>query len=451
VERFLGVATASLPQTVACPACQAAACEVYQTPRGGRELCHCRACEFQGDVLAFFTKKWGVSPGEAKARLQSETARPLPIEQFWAEASAAAVHVRAADLALRRFRVRRMPEADGWATHLHRLFGVANKRAARAAFRRPLEGPCDAVVVPWWLTPAKIVGLTILTPDSRDDVGPAKADGGLAYLSAAKDEIIAARDFDLVTALHLRNGHQSHTPLPFVCWRPTTRLAWAEVSARKVVVWVPETPTLEDFAQAARAGGLLSPIGWFEGCNKWKYVKGRRPVELAHAVLRNARPWADILKQHLQALTADELAKFVAAADQTNQLNLLLNNVPQRLARRLRAALDVPAPKPAEAVDTAGRRYVQTPEGIFLKSDTGGVLLFDGRIHVQGVKDSVAWGSIVRHGRAGRFRCKVAQPSDRWLRETLARAGVADGAYVAKGYGRLLLSIAVRMVNPRPA
>lgn len=125
-------------------------------------------------------------------------------------------------------------------------------------------------------------------------------------------QVIAMRDVVGAARLQMRYYEGSILPLPIVCWyaetdprksRVRTRFGWKLLGNNRPVFWMPKYDR-ETVEQAIISGGRISTAGpQEEHVTLRRYARSYSPMNLARAILNQAKPWPEALAEMIGSIS----------------------------------------------------------------------------------------------------------------------------------------------------
>jgi hypothetical protein len=285
------------------------------------------------------------------------------------------------------------------------------------------------------------------------------------------DTIFATGDLLTAWRLQMRHLEGNLHALPLVVWHDSrdypswhssnrvvrTRDAWEMLGNRNIVFWMP-SPTLATFEQAIQVNGKISTVGPREPSEQsikeycWKYT----PEDLAEHIRSHARPWPEVLSQHLDDLSGPAVEDLLA---QLELDGVELDSVMTQLRRgtRLRVARIRSAAETHQSIDFEGRTIVERDNkwyAIMRKGPDelimGAVLRIDAVIWVQSSKQAYYAGRVHYEDQVIEF-CVPEETIDKkcfeWLGELLIRS---ISEYLARNssWSKRIVPIAMQFQRP---
>ena len=184
----------------------------------------------------------------------------------------------------------------------------------------------DALVIPTYDLPGRVRGFTFLSNRNVDVIELSMVtkaqhgyiDGGLMFLDAVAghNTVFAVGNPLVALQLHIRNFMSSNKPIPVISFTETAKSAWNSLTGKRVILWdYAITPQLIKHAtylfkaEIATRPKLEAPSDY----NMiYEQMRNRRSSgETLEAMQNSAKPWQNVLKDHLLSLPVAAAALFL--------------------------------------------------------------------------------------------------------------------------------------------
>ena len=493
-----------LPISCQCPFCPGTL-TVYSDPIVSSWY-HCPACNFAGDSIDLYKQARNIS--DSHTAVQSmvkegikfnitpsteiinnyDLGIPTVIKRgrtFWeaakAEMSGTAIAPHSIDL-LHKYCIYSGWSQISWPDKLGRWIGSTTFKMLNdydIVDHHTKKRWNNALVMPLYDVPGRIRGFTFLSNRTLDmlelnireggDFG--YSDGGLMFLDAitGSDTVFALGNSLSALQLHIKNFTSSNKPIPVIAFNENTKFAWDCLVGRRVILWDYDiNPALIRHAtRLFRAD--ISPRPQFakpfEYQSIYEAFRRRRPVsEITETMLKHAKPWNIVLKDHLLSLPTATAALFLEQVElEPQDKDKLIDCCTAAEKAKIKLCFDGAV---IEQERIYGRSVVvEKPDGYYLRTfcrkPHGGLQKDDKRISnvkidvEQAIRyphrsETIYSGKILVNGRALPFDDLTESDTDnifQWISRRILDSGIGY-PQVVKEWEKRLFSLAVTMQVP---
>ncbi len=360
-----------------------------------------------------------------------------------------------------------------------------NNSAGRL-LRGPKWGHC--VVTPYWDVPGRIRGYLFVgrnadpaagdfvyreamcTSETCTNSHAAWGDAGLALHPQAvaaggakewNNSVVAVDDAVLMIRLQQRHFRTTSQPLPLVAWKQHGKLrtthSWGLTEPRRVVLWARQV-TPELVLQAIQRNFDISLTGPdTPGPHAWQSWLVSRPCHLLlKQVLRDARPWAEVVSQFICTAEPPQIEEIFHMLRLWHQpTDPLVEAIDDKARERLRTVLTADTPQRCTAVNR--KLVTEQNDGWYETIRRDVSLIVDAVLHIQQVvhqkeqNRTYYRGTIRYKGETIEF-CERKEQIEKspmlWMQRLLLEAGLGLLQFNPR-WGQQVVGLALQLRPPQ--